>query len=409
MQFDLFHSISQTRAGEFLPSEATVLRHFLEQARAADALGFGTLWVAESHLSSEVQKGNPSPVIPHFSGEVGVNVDFVQTATRVFAATRRINVGSAILNILCNGGPIAAAERLRAFLAWHGLNPEESRRIEVGFASGRFPYINAPYGIAPRTPVHVAAWNVMKTKIFHEAAEIFLRLMLGQAISSDDLARQTLSRTDFRSDGDWNAVLAAHGRRVDSIPLDPWYTFSRLAIVPREIRQELVQMAIGTHDPGLQAFANSFLPCGVFNLSITPSATIEETNTRMEKVYHPQGGAWQRRLMPRTVLVFINEEPGLSAEQRRTAARAEADVALVAYWKALEGTLDPRRVQEATDNALIGDAESISADVSRRFHPEDRLMLWFDFHNHDSARVIRNMEAFMTRVAPAFSNPQGPW
>ena len=27
-------------------------------------------------------------------------------------------------------------------------------------------------------------------------------------------------------------------------------------------------------------------------------------------------------------------------------------------------------------------------------------MLWFDFFNHDSDRVIANMEAFMTRVRP---------
>ena len=35
-----------------------------------------------------------------------------------------------------------------------------------------------------------------------------------------------------------------------------------------------------------------------------------------------------------------------------------------------------------------------------RFHPDDRLMLWFDFFNHDSERVIANMRAFMERVAP---------
>jgi len=29
------------------------------------------------------------------------------------------------------------------------------------------------------------------------------------------------------------------------------------------------------------------------------------------------------------------------------------------------------------------------------------LMCWFDFFNHDSERVQRNMEAFMTKVAPA--------
>ena len=27
-------------------------------------------------------------------------------------------------------------------------------------------------------------------------------------------------------------------------------------------------------------------------------------------------------------------------------------------------------------------------------------MLWFDFFNHDSARVIENMQAFMAKVVP---------
>jgi hypothetical protein len=27
-------------------------------------------------------------------------------------------------------------------------------------------------------------------------------------------------------------------------------------------------------------------------------------------------------------------------------------------------------------------------------------MLWFDFFNHDCARVVRNMEAFAQKVAP---------
>jgi hypothetical protein len=29
-------------------------------------------------------------------------------------------------------------------------------------------------------------------------------------------------------------------------------------------------------------------------------------------------------------------------------------------------------------------------------------MLWFDFFNHDSDRVIENMKAFMQKVAPTF-------
>ena len=105
--------------------------------------------------------------------------------------------------------------------------------------------------------------------------------------------------------------------------------------------------------------------------------------------------------MPRTTFVFINAQPHLSPEEQRAAAQKEADLALGEYWKALEGTLDPSRVRKAATNALIGNPADIIAQIRERFHPNDRLMLWFDFFNHDSARVIENMQAFMHEVAPA--------
>ena len=49
---------------------------------------------------------------------------------------------------------------------------------------------------------------------------------------------------------------------------------------------------------------------------------------------------------------------------------------------------------------MIGNAERVSEQILERFHPDDRLMCWFDFFNHDSERVKRNMTAFMTKVAP---------
>jgi hypothetical protein len=49
---------------------------------------------------------------------------------------------------------------------------------------------------------------------------------------------------------------------------------------------------------------------------------------------------------------------------------------------------------------LIGNPEQVAAQALARYHPEDRLMTWFDFFNHDSARVIRNMEAWMEQVVP---------
>ena len=164
--------------------------------------------------------------------------------------------------------------------------------------------------------------------------------------------------------------------------------------MPQEPRMDLLRLSIGSHDPATQILANTILPVGVFNLSITPGDEIEKTNERMLEHYHPAGGGWRRRLMPRTVLVFINEDRDKAAE--------EARAALSNYWRALEGTLDEERVRRATDNALVGDAQSIIEQMKRRFDPQDRLMLWFDFNNHDSKRVMKNMSDFMNKVSIRF-------
>ena len=87
-------------------------------------------------------------------------------------------------------------------------------------------------------------------------------------------------------------------------------------------------------------------------------------------------------------------------EEQDAAAMDEARSALSTYWSALEGTIDPSKIERATDNAVIGSVDSVSEQISERFHPDDRIMCWFDFFNHDSARVMRNMAAFMNKVAP---------
>ncbi len=395
VEFDIFFSICQTAVHGYMPSERGMFENFFEQVELADQLGFGTAWVAESHLSTEVQKSNADAVIPHFVGEIGLNTDILQLAHRVFALTKRIGVGSAIMNILCNGGPIAAAERIKTFLALHGLDPNEQRVLAIGFASGRFPFINVPYGIVPRDAIESAAWPVVKNKIFEEATEIFLRLLKGETLNSSMIATRLLRRSDFRSDADWQRVLQAHGSSVDEIPLERRWHFPNLKIVPQDVRMELLRLSIGSHDPQLQIFANTILPVGVFNLSITPGEEIDKTNERMVTAYQ---GTWHRRLMPRTVLVFINDDPAEAAEEARDA--------LTNYWRALEGTLDEEKVRRATNNALIGDAPAIASQIGERFHPEDRLMLWFDFNNHDSKRVMKNMSDFMEKVGPHFQGAE---
>jgi alkanesulfonate monooxygenase SsuD/methylene tetrahydromethanopterin reductase-like flavin-dependent oxidoreductase (luciferase family) len=400
MHFDTFFSISQTPVRGSVPSEAQMFRHFLEQVQAADELGFGTAWIAESHLSSEVQKRNRHPVIPHWRGEVGLNVDFLQLSQQVFQRTRRIETGSAIMNILVNGGPIAAAERIAAFLSLHGLDAEERRRIHVGFASGRFEFMNRAAGIVPRSELEEAAWPALKGRILAEAAEIFLRLLRGDVLCSDDVAPPCLTPEQFRRPEDWQRVQQIAGTRSERIDVPRRWTFESLKIIPQDWRRDLLTLTLGSHDPALQDAINTILPVRVFNLSITQPAVIEETHERMRQRYHPDGGTWQRHYMPRTVFVFLNEQPGLSETSRRERAHQEAHDALAAYWTALEGTLDPQKVAKATDNAVVGNADDVATQIVERFHPEDRLMLWFDFFNHDCARVIQNMQGFMHKAVP---------
>lgn len=411
MDYDIFFSISQTPVKGEIPSEATMFGNFFEQVEHADRLGFGVAWVAESHLSSQVQKGNRSPVIPHWEGEVGLNTDILQLAARVFARTERIEVGSAVMNILCMGGPIAHAERIATFCALHGLDPAEARRLHVGFASGRFDFMNEASGIGPRDAVEAAGWRAIKGLVLKEAATIFLRLLRGDVVNSEQIEPTALRRSHFRSDADWERVQDAAverdglSTRPEEIPVPNRWTFEDLKVVPQEWRRELLQLVIGSHDPALQDYVNTIRPVQVFNLSITRPEVIEATHERMARTYHKEGGAWARGHMPRTVFVFLNDEDGLTPEERSRAARAEAEEALGAYWKALQGTIDPDRVKNSADNALIGNVEEVAAQVRERFHPDDRLMLWFDFFNHDSARVMRNMSAFMERVAPLVEAP----
>jgi hypothetical protein len=49
----------------------------------------------------------------------------------------------------------------------------------------------------------------------------------------------------------------------------------------------------------------------------------------------------------------------------------------------------------------------VAEQLVARFHPEDRLMLWFDFFNHDSDRVIDDMRAFVEEVIPRVQARRG--
>ena len=400
MEFDIFFSISQTPDHNgFTPSESEMFANYYSQLEAADRLGFGVAWIAQAHLSTQTQQMNTKPVVPHWKGEVGLCTDFCQLAMESFRRTKRIDVGSAVVSILASGGPIAQAERIANTVQFLS-QMDSNRKLHVGFSAGRFEFMARPYGIVPRNQIEDASWPALRGQIFMEASEIFLRLLRGDTLHSDDVRSTVLTRDNFRSDEDWLAVQEAAGEQLDEIHIDRRYQFEEISIVPKSWPRNQLELIAGTHDPRTQEFVNKFMPVKVFNLSITSPEVIDSTHERMSKMYHKDGGQWQRRDMPRTTFVFLNAEKGLTPEEQSSAAQDEARLALGEYWKALEGTLDPSKVERAADNALIGNPAEVAAQVKERFDPEDRLMCWFDFFNHDNERVIRNMEAWWDEVVP---------
>lgn len=331
MKFDLFFSISRTPVDGHTPGEAEMFRAFFAQVEAGDALGYGVAWVAESHYSSEVQKSHRKPVVPHWEGEVGLNADILQLAAQVFRRTSRMEVGSAVMNIVCNGGPLAHAERVATFASYHGLDPAEARRLHLGFSAGRFDFMNRVTGVDARNEWEERAWPQVKGKLFWEATEIFLRLLQGETVASSDIPEYALTAGDFRSAGEWDEVRELAGTPGDFLPVPRRWTFEATKIIPADWRRSLVQPVIGSHDPHLQEFANTFSPVQVFNLSITKPEIIEDTHQRMAAAYHPGGGPWRRDFMPRTVFVFLNADPGKTPEAQRQAAQDHARDALGAY------------------------------------------------------------------------------
>ena len=407
MLFDIFFSISQTPdTSGYIPSENEMFSNFFEQVELADELGFGVGWVAQAHLSTEIQKRNKTPVVPHYPGEVGLCTDFFQIAQKMFARTEKMEVGSAVLSILASGGPIAIAERVGSFIALHGLDEMEQRRLHIGFSAGRFEFMARPYGIVPRNMIEEAAWPALRGQIFAEASEIFLRLLNGEVISSNDIRDTILTRENFRSNEDWEKVQSVYMKynKLEKIPdvveIPHRYNFEEIKTIPQNWRRELLNLVLGSHDPKLQIEVNKWRPVQVFNLSITPPHIIEETHERMNEYYHSNGGPWNRNMMPRPIMVFVNNEEDLTPDEQSIAAKEEARAALNTYWSALEGTIDPSKVERATDNAVIGNVQEVAQQIIQRFNKNDKLMCWFDFFNHDSERVQRNMKAFMNDVVP---------
>ena len=144
--------------------------------------------------------------------------------------------------------------------------------------------------------------------------------MRGDIVSSEMIGNTILTRENFRSDEDWSKVQNEACKHFglesvpDSIDMGNRYEFEEIKIIPQNWDRGLLNLILGSHDQNLQREVNKWLPVQVFNLSITLPKIINE-NKRM-RMHITQTVVTGRDMMPRTVMVFINEEDGLSPAKR---------------------------------------------------------------------------------------------
>lgn len=408
MKFDLFHSVGRIDSVRPRLTDRQVFEQFFAQAEEAEKLGFGTAWVAESHFSSEVQKRHQDPVIPHYQGEVGLNNDSMQLANVLFERTSKIGFGTAILNIVGgNGGPIAAADRVRS-LAFLNRLRKQPRRLSIGVAAGRFPYINQPFGIMPRNAAEKILWPQYQQLIFVEALEIFLRLSAGEILSSAEVTPRRIKRQAFRSDEAFAQAQEALGKLdvrlcpVDGLAYQPRWQFEPLTLVPSLESvggAPELNFVLGSSCPVAREVGMKYADLDVFNLSFTPPAAIDGIHAEMFEKCKELGRVWNRSRLPRTVLVFIDQDPAK--------ARRMAESCFDTYIEAMRGTAQVPDKAMLMERALIGDGAMIRQQLGPNdphgFKADDRLMLWFEFNQTDNAAVVAQMRQFATEVMPHYA------
>lgn len=393
MIFDLFHSLSDPLIAHKAMGPKRVFQQFLEQVQLAESMGMDTVWLAESHFSSETQKRGSAATIPHFFGEVGLNADTFQLFSLIVSRTKKISLGSAIHNIVGgSGGPIASADRVNTL---NFINQNFwGRTLRLGVSSGRFPYQNLPFGILPRNETEVEFWPLIRRFVFLEALEIFLRLINGETLNSDQVSRYTINERDLEPLPQGPTRLKL--RYKFPLPVHCRWKFEALTLVPAAEVDESLKIVLGSSDPWALDVASRYFDVDLFNLSFTHPDEIEKLHHKMFDLCGGRGRIWRRGRLPRTVLVFIDPV--------RKRAHELANHVIDGYIEAMRGTVHVPDKRVLLERALVGDAPEIigqlNAGGTRGFDPDDRLMLWFEFFQQDGETIAQRMRYFFDKVVP---------
>jgi alkanesulfonate monooxygenase SsuD/methylene tetrahydromethanopterin reductase-like flavin-dependent oxidoreductase (luciferase family) len=389
MLFDLFHSVSDPEVNGRCLGHKKAVENFFDQARLAESLGMDTLWLAESHFSSETQKQTSVGTVPNFRGEIGLNCDSFQYLQYLAAITKKLNLGTGIHNIVGgSGGPIASADRVNALnffsrYFWHG-----ERSLRIGIASGRFPYQNTAFGLVPRSEMEMDLWANVRTLAFLEALEIFFRLLRGEELSSSDVSTYSVFADEVENP-------KVRAKYKFPVTVNNRWQFETLKLVPERAPYDRLRIVLGSSHHRALEVASRYWDVDLFNLSFTPPDQIEKMHDRMSLLTSKFGGTWHRSRLPRTVMVFIDRD--------RKKARELANQVLDTYIEAMRGTAAVPAKETLLERALIGDAEEVREQLHpghpKRFHPDDRLMLWFEFNQQDNDAIRSQMIYFSEQVA----------
>ena len=200
----------------------------------------------------------------------------------------------------------------------------------------------------PRDADEEALWPALRARAFLEALEIFLRLILGQELSSRDLRPTVI--TEAKAEG----ITLPYTAR-------PRWEFDKLKLVPQAAQKDGFQIVLGSSDPAALELAQSLYDVDLFNLSFTPPDQIEQLHQTMQQSCARRGREWRRWRLPRTVLVFIDRD--------RKKAHELADFVLDAYVEAMRGTAQVPDKGVLKERALIGDAADVGSTVAPKPAP----------------------------------------
>ena len=110
-----------------------------------------------------------------------------------------------------------------------------------------------------------------------------------------------------------SACVIAH--RHSSVPICKRYVFEEIKTILKDWDRSLLSLVVESHDPAAQQRCNQWMPTKVFILSITNDEIINRTHERMSEWFHSAGGGWKREYMPRTVMVFLNDDADKTPEK----------------------------------------------------------------------------------------------